>query len=308
MASGPISFFCASYRSFNLAKMESPSSCRLSGSGLIPSARISTPKRVKIASFRPLMSQLSGWIVEIDAEELGRVFAVPPWLRDLGLMSWLVVGTLVLLGGVVWLLGDHLDHRRPGHHRVDHGRRALPGRRLARAAPDGARRRRGDRPPAGRRAERADHRAAPVGRGEPGCRAQKTLHSAVDKLQGWLKDSGVSTRKANSAGAHASSSVSDAVNALLTGLGDGHLGAGLARGVPVLHRAQPVLPAQGRPADPRLDRAPHGRAAQARADDHGPDAAVAARLLRRRHGGGGLQRRRDRPRRLVLGLPQSARS
>ena len=42
--------------------------------------------------------------VEIDADQLARVFAVPPWLRDLGLMSWLLVGTLVLLGGVVWLL------------------------------------------------------------------------------------------------------------------------------------------------------------------------------------------------------------
>ena len=29
---------------------------------------------------------------------------MPQWLRDLGLMSWLVVGSLVLLGGTVWLL------------------------------------------------------------------------------------------------------------------------------------------------------------------------------------------------------------
>src|SRR4051812_28962643 len=42
--------------------------------------------------------------VEVDPAELSRVFAVPPWLRDLGLMSWLVVGTLLLLGGTVWLL------------------------------------------------------------------------------------------------------------------------------------------------------------------------------------------------------------
>ena len=42
--------------------------------------------------------------VEIDADQLARVFAVPPWLRDLGVMSWLLVGTLLLLGGVVWLL------------------------------------------------------------------------------------------------------------------------------------------------------------------------------------------------------------
>ena len=42
--------------------------------------------------------------VEIDPGQLARVFDVPSWLRDLGFMSWLIVGTLVLLGGVVWLL------------------------------------------------------------------------------------------------------------------------------------------------------------------------------------------------------------
>ena len=42
--------------------------------------------------------------VEIEPEQLARIFAVPQWLRDLGLMSWLVVGSLVLLGGTVWLL------------------------------------------------------------------------------------------------------------------------------------------------------------------------------------------------------------
>src|SRR5215218_4158450 len=42
--------------------------------------------------------------VELPPDGLARIFDVPPWLRDLGLMSWLVVGTLLLLGGVVWLL------------------------------------------------------------------------------------------------------------------------------------------------------------------------------------------------------------
>ena len=42
--------------------------------------------------------------VEIDADGLARVFAVPQWLRDLGLMSWLLVGTLLLLAGAVTLL------------------------------------------------------------------------------------------------------------------------------------------------------------------------------------------------------------
>jgi putative heme transporter len=159
--------------------------------------------------------------VEIDAGALGRVFAVPSWLRDLGLMSWLVVGTLVLLGGVVWLLAITSTIVVPvitasimaavlspvvgwlARHRTGRGGGAaivlllvvalsvliivllLSG--VTSQVPE----------------------------------LQKTLHSAVDKVQGWLKDAGVSTRKANSAGDDASKSVSGAFNALLTGLGTG---------------------------------------------------------------------------------------
>jgi predicted PurR-regulated permease PerM len=42
--------------------------------------------------------------VEIDARELSGVFAAPSWLRDLGFMAWLLVGVFVLLVGMVWLL------------------------------------------------------------------------------------------------------------------------------------------------------------------------------------------------------------
>ena len=62
-------------------------------------------------------------------------------------------------------------HRHPGHHGGDHRRRALAGRRLARAAPAGARRRRGGRPGRRDRAGRADRRPAAVGRDEPDPRA-----------------------------------------------------------------------------------------------------------------------------------------
>ncbi|HWQ02634.1 MAG TPA: AI-2E family transporter [Gaiellaceae bacterium] len=34
-----------------------------------------------------------------------RVFRPPPWLRDLGLMAWFLVGLLLLLVGVVWIMG-----------------------------------------------------------------------------------------------------------------------------------------------------------------------------------------------------------
>ena len=37
-------------------------------------------------------------------EELTGLFAAPAWLRDLGVMSWLVVGAVAVIVGVVWLI------------------------------------------------------------------------------------------------------------------------------------------------------------------------------------------------------------
>jgi predicted PurR-regulated permease PerM len=41
----------------------------------------------------------------LDPRYLSRVFRPPTWLRDLGLMSWFLVGLLALLVGVIWILG-----------------------------------------------------------------------------------------------------------------------------------------------------------------------------------------------------------
>jgi predicted PurR-regulated permease PerM len=40
-----------------------------------------------------------------DAGDLASAFAAPPWLRDLGRTSWLLVGFFALLAGLIWLLG-----------------------------------------------------------------------------------------------------------------------------------------------------------------------------------------------------------
>ena len=40
-----------------------------------------------------------------DLHALRTAFVTPRWLRDAGRTSWLLVGTLLLLGGLVWLLG-----------------------------------------------------------------------------------------------------------------------------------------------------------------------------------------------------------
>jgi predicted PurR-regulated permease PerM len=42
--------------------------------------------------------------VDIKPGELTGAFAPPPWLRDLGGMSWLLVGVALMLVGAVWLL------------------------------------------------------------------------------------------------------------------------------------------------------------------------------------------------------------
>jgi predicted PurR-regulated permease PerM len=42
--------------------------------------------------------------VEIDASQLAGTFAAPGWLRDVGLTSWLLVGFVLLIAGVVTLL------------------------------------------------------------------------------------------------------------------------------------------------------------------------------------------------------------
>jgi putative heme transporter len=42
--------------------------------------------------------------VEIDPADLSGVFVVPSWLRNVGLMAWLLVGVTLLLVGGIWLL------------------------------------------------------------------------------------------------------------------------------------------------------------------------------------------------------------
>jgi predicted PurR-regulated permease PerM len=41
--------------------------------------------------------------IEIDPSQLSGIFTVPQWLRDVGLMAWLLVGVALFLAGAVWL-------------------------------------------------------------------------------------------------------------------------------------------------------------------------------------------------------------
>jgi putative heme transporter len=41
--------------------------------------------------------------IEIDPSELSGLFAAPGWLRDAGFTAWLLVGVVVLIAGAIWL-------------------------------------------------------------------------------------------------------------------------------------------------------------------------------------------------------------
>ncbi len=41
--------------------------------------------------------------IEVDGADLTGVIKIPGWLRDIGLMAWLIVGVTVFLLGMVWL-------------------------------------------------------------------------------------------------------------------------------------------------------------------------------------------------------------
>ena len=40
------------------------------------------------------------------------MFSVPQWLRDVGMIAWLLVGVALLVAGAVWLLGADPGDRR----------------------------------------------------------------------------------------------------------------------------------------------------------------------------------------------------
>jgi predicted PurR-regulated permease PerM len=159
--------------------------------------------------------------VEIDTAELSGIFAAPTWLRDLGIMAWLLVGVAGMLVGAVWLLSLTNTIVIPvvtaailasvlsplvawlQRHRVPRGAGTaivLLGIVLAGAA-----------------------LAWMVIRGitAQSSDLNSQLQSATTKLEGALKDLGVNSQTAANAKQDASGSVSSAFHFLLRGLGTG---------------------------------------------------------------------------------------
>jgi putative heme transporter len=158
--------------------------------------------------------------VELEPGELSGLFAAPAWLRDLGVMAWLLVGVAALLVGTIWLLAAVNTIVIPV---VTAGILAAVLSPLVRWA--------ARHMPRGAATALVFVTVLVVGIAlAVGVLAgitseakglQGDLQGAVDKIQGWLQDAGVSADKAQSAGDDASSGVSSAFHTLLQGVGKG---------------------------------------------------------------------------------------
>ena len=159
--------------------------------------------------------------VEIDTTELSGVFAAPAWLRDLGVMSWLLVGITALIAGLVWLLSLTQTIVIP----------VITASILAAVlAPLVALLKRHGVP---RGAGAAIVLLMIVAAGVliavlilHGISAQSgqlnsQLQGAANTIEGWLKDLGVDSQTVSNAKSDASGSLSSAFHALISGLGTG---------------------------------------------------------------------------------------
>lgn len=155
---------------------------------------------------------------EIDPTELSGIFAAPSWLRDAGLTSWLLFGVFVLTAGIVWLLTLTQIIFIP----------------LVTAVVIAA--------VAGQLVSLLQRNRVPRGLGAAlvllglfcvgvlttyviltGIASETAgigdqLSGAVDEIEGWLEDAGVSDSKASGAGADASSGASSAFAGLVHGI------------------------------------------------------------------------------------------
>src|SRR5829696_5067379 len=140
---------------------------------------------------------------EIQAQELAGIFAVPQWLRDLGLAAWLLVGVTALLVAVVGILSLTHSIDLPQRRRVPRGLGAAIVLLLVVAVSVGV----------------ALLILTGIVSEAEGLRAD--LKDAAGTLGGWLEDAGVSASGAAQAESGSSDAVSSAFRVLLSGLSTG---------------------------------------------------------------------------------------
>ncbi len=159
--------------------------------------------------------------IEIDPSELTGLFAAPGWLRDAGFTAWLLVGVVVLLVGAIWLatltevilipvIVAGVISAVAGQlvallHR--HGIPRALGAALVLLLIVGA----------GVLAGYLVLR----GIGTETSAISHQLSGGADKIEGWVKDLGVSDGKAQAANSDLSSGSSDSFRALIHGLAGG---------------------------------------------------------------------------------------
>jgi putative heme transporter len=174
--------------------------------------------RGRLRRLRPGAEKGEEEFIEIDPAELSGLFAAPSWLRDAGFTSWLLVGVVLLLVGVVWLL--ELTHvifvplvtagviaavagqlvALLNRHRVPRALGAAIVLLLIVAA-----------------GVLAGYLVV-RGIGTETSEISHRLSQGADKIEGWLKDLGVSHDKAQAANHDVSSGTSDSFKALINGL------------------------------------------------------------------------------------------
>jgi predicted PurR-regulated permease PerM len=158
--------------------------------------------------------------IEVRPDELTSMFAAPSWLRDLGVFAWLLVGVALMLVGAIWLLALIDTIVVPVITALILAAVLSPlvawvARHMPRAAAAalvfvtliavGV-------------ALAVWVLAGIVSEAED---LEGNLQGAVQKIQGWLQDAGMSADKAKDAGDGASSAVSAAFHALLQGVETG---------------------------------------------------------------------------------------
>src|SRR3954453_21060128 len=156
--------------------------------------------------------------IEIDPGELTGIIRIPQWLRDAGLMSWLLVGIGLLVIAVIGLLGLTQVIIAP----------LIAAGVIAAVASPLVRHMNSVRIPRGVGAAIVLLGIIAIGTGVVlmivnGITGQSSdigaqLSSAKDTMAGWLQDLGLDPSKADAAKDSASQGVSDSADALLNGL------------------------------------------------------------------------------------------
>jgi len=160
-------------------------------------------------------------VLEIEPGELSRVFVAPAWLRDAGIVAWLLLGIVAVLVGTVYLLGLTSSIFVPVVTATMIAAVVAPvvAWMQSKGIPRGA--------AAGLMLLAIVVVGAALGLlvlgGVTGQSADIKTHlqDATDKLSKWLTDLGVSDSGAQGAEGDARSSVSSMVGLLLNGLADG---------------------------------------------------------------------------------------